>query len=385
MFDAMNRSATISSCKNHLLSNTARQLDYFCHFSGVFKRSITFPVAFEILIWILYVCFYKYSFHLEKANLPHIPDANFPYLVLCLYSICSTIYIIPYYRWIAPKLLDRQRYFWLFLITAGYFLFVSLLNDYIVSGLFMVSTVGTAAHAYFQSINLHHFLELDLIMTDLIAFLCIALSRFSFKSEQRRHEIETDHLQLQLSMLKNQLQPHFLFNTLNGLYALSLSNSKDTPRFILLLSQMMQYILYDCEQETVLLKDEVVFLEGYFELEQRKFPEAQISFRTTGLPTDLTIPPLLFLPLVENSFKHGRHKLENEAIVDATLEVTTKHIVFTISNDMLPASMPGTQVKRGGIGLKNISQRLALYYPGKHRLNISELNNQYIAELKLSL
>ena len=349
------------------------------------KKAITFPVVFEILIWVLYVCMYKYSFHLRNAHLPRIPDSNFPHLVLCLYSICTTIYIIPYYRWIAPKLLDRKRYFWLFLVTVFYFLFVSLLNDYAIAGLFISFTDGMPAQGYFRSINQHHFLELDLIMTDVIAFLCIALSRFSFQNELRRHQIETDHLQLQLSMLKNQLQPHFLFNTLNGLYAMSLSNSKDTSRFILLLSQMMQYILYDCEQEEVSLKDELVFLQGYFELEQKKFPDAQITFSVSGQHTDLTIPPLLFLPLVENSFKHGRHKLENEAMVEAKLKITAKHLIFSIRNDMLPSFTPATKVKRGGIGLKNIHQRLALYYPGRHQLNISEANKQYIAELKLEL
>ena len=351
----------------------------------MFKKAITFPVAFEILIWVLYVCMYKYSFHLQNAHLPHVADSNFPHLVLCLYGICSTIYIIPYYRWLAPKLLDRKRYLWLFLVTVVYFLFVSLFSDYIIAGLFAAVTKGMDAQAYFLSIHQHHFLELDLIVTDVIAFLCIALSRFSFQNELRRHQIEADHLQLQLSMLKNQLQPHFLLNTLNGLYALSLSNSKDTSRFILLLSQMMQYILYDCEREEVSLKDEVTFLEGYFELEQKKFPDAHITFNVSGLHADLKIPPLLFLPLVENSFKHGRHKLENHAMVEARILTTAKHLVFSIRNDMLPPVTPGTKAKRGGIGLNNIHQRLSLYYPGKHQLDISEINNQYIAELKIEL
>lgn len=356
----------------------------FYDFSNVFKKSITFPLVFEVLIWLFYVCIYKYSFHLEHAHLPHIPDSSFPYLMLCLFSICSTLYIIPYYRWAAPKLLDRKKYLWLFILTIVYFTIVANFNDYAVASLFAMLTKGMTEYKYFHHLQLNPVLDLNLVMTDVIAFICIALSRFSYQNELRRHKVETDHLQLQLSMLKNQLQPHFLFNTLNSLYGMSLTNSKDTSRFILLLSQMMQYILYDCDQEKVSLKGELVFLEGYFELEQKKFPDAQISFKTTGLNADIKIPPMLFLPLVENSFKHGKHKLENKAVVEAEITVTPKNMVFVIKNDMLqPVS---SSVKsRGGIGLSNINKRLALYYPGQYELIMKENNNQYIAELTIDL
>jgi sensor histidine kinase YesM len=324
-------------------------INNFYDFSEVFKKSITFPVAFEILIWLIYVCVYKYSFHLERAHLPHIPGSNFPYLMLCFYSICSTVYIIPYYRWAAPKLLDRKKYLLLFIVTAIYFIVLANLNEFAIASLFAMLTKGTTEHSYFLSLRLSPFLDLNMVMTDVIAFMSIALSRFSYQNEQRRHEIETDHLKLQLVMLKNQLQPHFLFNTLNSLYGMSLTNSKDTSRFILLLSQMMQYILYDCDQEKVSLKDELVFLEGYFELEQKKFPDAHISFKTTGLNADIKIPPMLFLPLVENSFKHGKHKLENQALVEAEVIITLKNIVFVIKNDVLQPGSTSEKQKRGGI------------------------------------
>ncbi|MEJ7558598.1 MAG: sensor histidine kinase [Pedobacter sp.] len=357
----------------------------FYDFYKVFKKSITFPAVFEILIWLLYVCVYKYSYHLDSAHLPHIPDSNFPYLTLCLYSICSTVYIIFYYRWAAPELLDRKKYLWLLVVTVIYFIVIAKLNDFAVASLFVMLSKGMTEHSYFLNLQQNPALDLNIVMTDVIAFLCIALSRFSYQNELRRHKIETDHLQLQLAMLKNQLQPHFLFNTLNSLYGMSLSNSKDTSRFILLLSQMMQYILYDCDQEMVPLKDELVFLEGYFELEQKKFPDADISFKITGLNADIKIPPMLFLPLVENSFKHGKHKLENKAMVGSEVIITLKNITFLIKNDTLQPVSTTSKQKKGGIGLANINKRLALYYPGQYQLNMTEINNQYIVELKIDL
>ncbi len=164
---------------------------------------------------------------------------------------------------------------------------------------------------------------------------------------------------------------------------MSLSGGKDTPRFILLLSQMMQYILYDCDKEETDLMDEVVFLKGYFELEQKKFPDASIIFEVAEALPPTKIPPLLFLPLVENSFKHGRHKLENEAMVKAKLYVKDQKLIFSIENDALPVA--NVQHKKGGIGLANIKKRLELYYPERSKLTLTNKGHQFMAELTLKL
>ena len=264
-----------------------------------------------------------------------------------------------------------------------YFIVLAKLSDLIVVGLFTTLSKGMIEHNYFMSLHSNRFLDLNIVMTDMIAFIGIAFSRFSYKNELRRHKIETDHLQLQLLMLKNQLQPHFLFNTLNSLYGMSLTNSKDTSRFILLLSQMMQYILYDCDQEKVSLKDELEFLDGYFELEQKKFPDANISLNSHGSTAGIKIPPMLFLPLIENSFKHGKHKLENDAIVEAELFINSEDIVFLIKNDLLQPST-SSQKDKGGIGLNNIKKRLELYYPDNYLLNMKIINGQYTVELKIN-
>jgi sensor histidine kinase YesM len=350
----------------------------------VFKKSISFPEVFELLIWVFYVCLYKYSLIYENADLPPILRSNFPYPILCLYSLCATLYVIPYYRWLVPTLLDRKKYLLLSILTIVYFIVLAKLSDLIVVGLFTMLSNGMTAHNYFVSLHTSRFLDLNIVMTDIIAFISIAFSRFSYHNELRRHKIETDHLQLQLVMLKNQLQPHFLFNTLNSLYGMSLTNSKDTSRFILLLSQMMQYILYDCDQEKVNLKDELEFLNGYFELEQKKFPDAAIAFQTHGSAADIMIPPMLFLPLIENSFKHGKHKLENNALVEAELFIHPENLVFLIKNDLL---QPSSSLKtgKGGIGLNNIKKRLELYYPNHYSLNMTVFNDQYMVELKIDL
>lgn len=190
---------------------------------------------------------------------------------------------------------------------------------------------------------------------------------------------------LQVEQLKTQLQPHFLFNTLNSIYGLSLMGSPETPRFILLLSELMRYVLYDRGKEYIGLPEEVAFLENYFEMEQRKYPGAQIQLTTHGMAAGVQVPPLLLLPLVENSFKHGRHHFSDAASVQATLSSQPGRLHFLIENDMLPEAPAATAKRSGGIGLQNIRQRLQLYYPGAHELHLTEHAGRYRAELTLQM
>jgi LytS/YehU family sensor histidine kinase len=272
----------------------------------------------------------------------------------------------------------------MFIISVVVFLFIPPYFRMMVAWILEPPTQGMVVHQFFKREQYHFYMDWDLIMTDSIAFLCIAFSRFSYTNEQLRHKIETDHLQLQLSQLKAQLQPHFLFNTLNSLYGMSLSGSKETPRFILLLSQMMQYILYDCNNEVVSLKEELAFLQGYFEIEQKKFPAAKIELKVPEYIPDVNIPPLLFLPLVENSFKHGLHKLEDHAGVYAKISMEKNTLYFSIENECLPITAPDSKT-RGGIGLSNINKRLRLYYPDRFTLSIVETEQKYVVNLSIKI
>lgn len=348
------------------------------------KSTFNFPVVLEVLVWIFYVCCYKYSYYLEHSNLPTVPHNDLPYLQICLYAMSTTLGLVPYYRIIVHKLLKKRCYWWLFLTTIIYFIILAPSFNRAIAWVFTQGTGGMVVNSFFKMELNDIFLNWDIVMTDSIAFLCVAFSRFSYYNEQLRHKIEKDHLQLQLEQLKSQLQPHFLFNTLNSLYGMSLTESKETPRFILLLSKMMQYILYDCNTEKVSLKQETDFLMGYFEIEQKKFPKALISLKIQDNLPELLIPPLLYLPLVENSFKHGRHKLVDLSTVKAHLTFENKKLVFSIENEMLPPSSIADLIGRGGIGLNNINQRMKLYYPKHHNLTINDNGLNYRAELIIS-
>jgi hypothetical protein len=358
-------------------------------------RPSRFPLVFELLIWGLYVGLYKYAQYLEEAARFYRPArTNFPYPQLILFALVATLYVLPYYRWLVPGLLRRQRYGALALASVVYLWWGIKLNSWLAAEFFSplaAPPVLLAFYHNYQTLGLRTVLglyqpHLALLFTDLLAFGCVAFVRAAFEQEARRRLVERDHLALQLTQLKAQLQPHFLFNTLNSIYGLSLAGSPETPRFILLLSELMRYVLYDSGKEYIALNEEVTFLDNYFEMEQRKYAGASITLATTGEVAGWQVPPLLLLPLVENSFKHGRHHFSDDARVTATLHLTPGRLHFVIENDLLP-TMPGPPPaaprRSGGIGLVNIRQRLNLYYPGAHELRLTAHAGRHRAELTL--
>ncbi|WP_081910720.1 sensor histidine kinase [Hymenobacter sp. APR13] len=356
-------------------------------------RPSRFPLVFEGLVWLLYVGLYKYNFFMQEAGrlVPLTERANFPYPQLMLFALLSTLYIVPYYRGLLPLLLRRRRYALLGIGALLYTWWGIKLNMVLAHGLFQYIPSPPQLVSYYQQEYLESAATLagraqyhiSLLFTDLLAFSCVAFVRLAFEHEQRRRHLEKDHLALQMEQLKAQLQPHFLFNTLNSIYGLSLAGSPETPRFILLLSELMRYVLYDSGKAQVPLTEEVEFMANYFELEQRKYAGARVEFRAVGEAAGVQVPPLLLLPLVENSFKHGRHHFSDAATVQATLTTTPGRLHFLIENDMLPEAPAASPKRSGGIGLQNIRQRLNLYYPNAHELHLTEHNGRYRAELTL--
>ncbi|WP_187632093.1 sensor histidine kinase [Hymenobacter lutimineralis] len=358
-------------------------------------RPSRFPLVFEGLVWALYVGLYKYNVFMQEAVrlLPIRERTNLPYPQLMLFALLATLYILPFYRGLLPWLLRRRRYALLGLGALVYLWWGIKLNMVLAHGLFQYLPSPPKLAAYYhqnyleQAAILLHRAQyyLSLLFTDLLAFSCVAFVRLAFQQEYRRRHLEKDHLALQMEQLKAQLQPHFLFNTLNSIYGLSLAGSPETPRFILLLSELMRYVLYDSGKASIDLAEEVAFLENYFELEQRKYAGARVQFRAVGDVRSVQVPPLLLLPLVENSFKHGRHHFSDDASVAATLTATPGRLHFLIENDMLPEAPAASPKRNGGIGLQNIRQRLELYYPGAYTLQLSEQDGRYRAELTLRL
>lgn len=201
----------------------------------------------------------------------------------------------------------------------------------------------------------------------------------------RQLRLERDNLDLEVNFLRSQLNPHFLFNTLNNIYSLSIRNDAMAPDLIMHLSEMMRYTLYDSNTSKVPLQMEAEFLKNYIELETVRYgKKASITFEyDPDQMGDRTIPPLLMFPLVENAFKYSHSTNSAQCWVHGKIEMTGAQMRFEMSNSKGQA--PEQNKGIGGIGLGNTRKRLLLLYPGKHELQIEDRPDHYKVVLKITL
>ena len=207
-----------------------------------------------------------------------------------------------------------------------------------------------------------------------------------YKNLREKQEIQTETMQSELRFLKSQINPHFLFNTLNSLYALTLKKSDKAPDIVLKLSEMMRYMLYECNEPQVLLSKEVSYISNYLDLELlRQGNNMDISFKMEGTISDQHIAPLMFIPFIENCFKHGLGHHPAKGFVSIHLIVAGQQVDLRIENSKSENMPKQRHARSGGIGLVNVRRRLDLLYPGKYNLDIHDNPQTYIVNLKLSL
>ncbi len=204
--------------------------------------------------------------------------------------------------------------------------------------------------------------------------------------QRDKKELESQTLQSELKFLKSQINPHFLFNTLNSLYALTLKKSDLAPEIVLKLSEMMRYMLYECNEKEVPLQKEINYMKNYLELEKlRHGAKMLINLNVNGEITDQKISPLILIPFIENSFKHGINNQITQGFVNLELNIFDNDLQMILENSKSP-SLPKIGDKRsGGIGLVNVRRRMTILYPDHHHLETKESPNTYKIELNLNL
>ncbi|MCU0390257.1 MAG: histidine kinase [Thermoflexibacter sp.] len=194
-------------------------------------------------------------------------------------------------------------------------------------------------------------------------------------------------LENELKFLKAQINPHFFFNTLNNLYALTLKKSDQAPEVVLKLSELMSYMIYEAKYDLVSLEKEVDYLKSYMSLEKLRFgDELKIDFQVDGILSGVNIPPLILLPFVENAFKHGVHQDIDKVWIRINLIIKDESLVFKVENSQLKRQQVSQIAdKGGGIGLNNIRRRLELLYEQDFELKISDNEDIYSVELRLNM
>jgi two-component system LytT family sensor kinase len=222
------------------------------------------------------------------------------------------------------------------------------------------------------------------VLFSVVLSMVLKLLKNWYQGEQARKRLQQINTETELKFLKSQINPHFLFNCLNNLYALTLKKSDLAPEVVLRLSNILRYVLYEAVDGRVPLSKEVAYLKDYIDLEKiRLGSRAEIDFETEGDLEDAQIEPMLFLTFLENSVKHGAFNTIADAWIKIKLQATASQIVFEISNSK-PAGMVEQEKGQGGIGMANLKKRLDIIYPEKYTLEVKDGETEYHVKLALN-
>lgn len=204
-----------------------------------------------------------------------------------------------------------------------------------------------------------------------------------FENRETRKELEKQNIKTELALLRSQINPHFLFNTLNNINSFATKKSDKTSFAIIKLSEIMRYMLYEARENKVFIEKEILHIENYLALQKLRYKTSDfIKFESSCEVSNILIPPMLFIPFIENSFKHGKKGFENDIIIK--LKVLKDSINFECTNGVRKLN-DTEKNKIGGIGMENIKRRLELLYSENHNLSIKEENNLYIVKLRIEL
>ena len=347
--------------KNFYIANN-RILTHILFWAGM--------ILLNILVYGSYEDQYGRQLYLELAGLP--ASLFVAYVNMCL---------------LYPKFLIQKKYA-AYIISVIVLLFAgSVLNRFLY--------LSFVAPEYFPNelqiplFMLYRILKTMLWGLNPIVLLTSGIKLFKqwYNQEQHSQELAREKLSAELNYLKGQVHPHFLFNTLNNLYSLSLQKSDATPKVVLKLSELMSYMLYDSQAASVSLGKEINHIKNYTELEKIRYGNRlDVSLNVSGDVNGKQIAPLLLIPFVENAFKHGVSNETDNAWVTIDIKVKDELLAVKVensrSNGLTTSEASGY---KNGIGLQNVARRLELLYNNNYELKMEKEADRYLVDLKITL
>ena len=344
----------------------------------MFKNtSYRIPIKYHFIFWISYFTLNVIRWGSYYEDYWYSFKSNIVTVTLGMLLAYFHVYFL------LPKFLFKKK-----IVSYVFFFIIGLIIFYIVRTelifVFINENVWPESQTPQRAYAFNHILVVFLIgIYDVGLATTIKLTTDWIINRKRIETLQETQLKTELQFLKAQIQPHFFFNTLNNLYALTLEKSKQAPEVVLKLSEIMEYILYDAKEPRIRLLNEINYIQNYIDLEKLRYGDkVEVQINMQGELEMLSVPPLLFLPFIENCFKHGTVE-NNKLNVVIDFEVTNKNILnFRVVNNYNLF----TQVKKNhGIGNKNVLRRLELLYKDNFTLNIKTEKQNYIVDLKIQL
>lgn len=321
-----------------------------------------------------------------------IQSAWYPWIII-IGILLQMILLYGNNLWLVPRFLARKRYFTYFISAAVLLISVSVIYtvglktakayvdvDKLQQMGFVSSPVTTdwSFSGIYSEMTTYLFGNFFWMFIFTMAWYMNDYSRQrKLAEEARRQQTETE-----LSFLKSQLNPHFLFNTLNNLYALTLKHSDDAPDAILKLSSILRYLLYESDAVQVSFEKEKEMMQAYIDLELLRLKDKDRLSFTISADHACSVAPLLWLPVLENIFKHGTRIIGRDNFVTYQYVITGNRLMISSVNNYKPGASSG---KTQGIGLENLKKRLHLLFPGKHQIVSMPRGNEYITEVTIEL
>ncbi len=239
-----------------------------------------------------------------------------------------------------------------------------------------------------ESLNQPFFFPLKILieLVNLYLFVFLYATFYLLRNwyEQQKvvQELKQQKTHAELELLKSQVQPHFIFNTLNNIYAVTVKKNPETAGYLLHLARFLEYNLYNTQQDFVSLESELAYIRDYVGLQELRYGnKVDFSASVYGSTEGIQLPPLLLLPLIENSFKHGVDSMEGNSWV--RMEVSNREHELTVKIENSYEILPAKEGQNGGLGLKNVKKRLELIYPDQHELRVLNENNAFMVVLKI--
>ena len=350
------------------------------------SKSKLVTIIIHVLTWVVFGVIYYFQ--------PITWNISVPYQVWIRQSIILGSLVIAFYlnsRVLVPKFLLKNNTSIYFFIIVAVGTIIVLLNIYLDDWLNIHQLMEAALRKHGPPKHKGRNHDWDFYMIAIIALVLgvstsiTAIQKWQLDS-QKHQEMEQDKISSELSFLKAQINPHFFFNTLNNIYALTLVNVDTSRKAIHQLSRMMRYVLYDTQNSTTQLSQEIAFIKDYISLMQLRLTDVvKINFSSPAVLKDVAIPPMIFLPFVENAFKHGVSATQ-PSFIDINVGQQNNLIDLQVVNTVIKEQSNNLEAG-SGIGLNNTRRRLDLLYPGKYTLQINEnaADKTYSVHLTLNL
>ncbi|MFP4025000.1 MAG: sensor histidine kinase [Thiohalospira sp.] len=331
-------------------------------------------IALHLLFWLFaWFFFFFYYKRYSEVNI-----YTFVASLINLVVAIATVYTFNDY--LIPKILlknKRKKFIAFAFVAIVMFFYIQLLLT-----LFLVVKLLYAEQRLFPEM-------IDVVMLFFnmffIVFVAIAIKFYKRWSEKdyREQKVKKEKVEAELQMLKAQINPHFLFNTLNSIYVLAMKKSEQTANIVMKLSDILDYILYRINAPQIAISNEIRIVENYIELEKIRFTNrVNLSFAFNIKSKDLQVPPMLIIPFVENAFKHGVAKTIKKSWIKIVIEEAGEMLNIEVSNSK---GLKPVKSKTGGIGLVNVKKRLDLLFSDDYKLAISEKNNRYDVSLSIPI